>query len=52
MMLAWSRSTPSRSHVTLKLLTNYLQRSDHDRTDPVGSSINQVLAEDDRKIDM
>jgi hypothetical protein len=50
MMLARSHATPGHSQVALKLLMNCLQRSDHDRTESVGSIINQVLAEDDRHI--
>jgi hypothetical protein len=49
-LLARSHSTLGHSQVALKLLMNCLQRSNHDRINPVGNPINQVMVEDDRKI--
>jgi hypothetical protein len=48
MMLARSHLTLGRSQVALMLLMNCMQRSDHDRTESIGSLISQVLAEDNR----
>jgi hypothetical protein len=50
MMPARSHSTLGLSQVALKLLMNWWQRSDQDRTDPIGSPINQVLADEDKQI--
>jgi hypothetical protein len=49
-MMARSHSTLGCSQVVLKLLMNYLKRSDNDRTDPLGSPMSHVLADDERKI--
>jgi hypothetical protein len=50
MMLPKSHSTLGQSQVALKLLMNCLQRSDHNWTEPVGSPIDLVLAEDNKQI--
>jgi hypothetical protein len=49
-MLAKSQSTLGHSQVAWKLLMNYLHRSDHEQSNPVGSDMSHVLADDDRQI--
>jgi hypothetical protein len=49
-MLARFHSMPDRRHVAQELLMNCRHKSDHDRTDPVGSPMNHVPADDDRQM--
>jgi hypothetical protein len=51
LMLAKSQSTLGCSQVVQRLLINCQHKSDHERTDPMGSPMSEVLAGDERQID-
>jgi hypothetical protein len=48
LMLAKSQSNLGCSQVAQRLLTNCQHKSDHERTDPMGSPMSDVLAGDER----
>jgi hypothetical protein len=49
-MQARSLSTPGHAHVAQMFLMNYQHKLDLDHSDPVGSPMSYVLADDDRQM--